>query len=97
MSIAKLILAAFDHGKPMSNQQLCERTGVHLKIVSSWVAQFRGKGYIVRVSPERETPVVHMRVFAIAPVHGNAEQDTDRMVREAVKSQPRCVWDLAER
>lgn len=84
MSDAKLILAAFRPNENVPNAVLVERTGMSLKIVSSWVAQLRAKGYIVRVTQEKEIPVIHR--LAVVQV-------------ESIPVQPRrliaSVWDLA--
>jgi hypothetical protein len=83
MSDAKIVLAAFRPNENLPNAVLVERTGMSLKIVSSWVAQLRAKGYIVRVTQEKEIPVIH-RLAVI-------QEPTPQPQRIMIRS----VWDLA--
>lgn len=104
MSTARLILAAFRPDEHTTTQQICERTGVHIRIVSSWVAQFREKGYIVRIPRDKwrgtskgRPQEFHMLIATTTSPHGNTASHTDVIVREAVANNAVSVWHFAER
>lgn len=96
MSVGKAILAVFKDGETLTNAEICARTGFSLRIVSSWVAQHRTKGFLDKVSGST-IPVVHRLTGHIhVRVNRAALSDSDNIVKEARDTQPRSVWDLAK-
>lgn len=96
LSVGAIIRQAFGEGEELTNAVICERTGQSLKTVSAWVAHLRKTGFLDRV-PGSTIPVVHRRTGAtIARVNKAALLNGENIVRQARKTQPKCVWDLAK-
>lgn len=94
MSGSRKILSAYGQGECLTNAQLCERTGMRLKDVAAWVAQLRKKGHLLRCTAEKEVPVAHSRTYTRQ--ERAKRLSAHAVVKRAIASQPRCVWDLAK-
>lgn len=96
ISVGATIRAAFREGEDATNAMICERTGESLKTVSAWVAHLRKIGFLDRVEGST-IPVVH-RLSGHTHVRVNraARFNGENIVRQARKTQPCCVWDLAK-
>ena len=96
LSVGATIRAAFHEGEELTNATICERTGQDLKTVSAWVAHLRKTGFLDRVEGST-IPVVH-RLTGHIHVRKNraAVMNGENIVRQARKTQPKCVWDLAK-
>lgn len=103
MSVGKIILAAFKAGESLTNAEISRRTGFSVRIVSSWVAQHRAKGFLDKVSGAN-IPVVHRLTGHIHARVDRAELssirdallDSDNIVKEAIRTQPVSIWHLAK-
>lgn len=90
MQPRSIILNAFGPGECVTNEQLCARTGRHIRNVSAWVAYLRHRGVLKRCTPEGMVPVAHMKAELEV-------QTAETVVKEALASQPNSAFDVARR
>lgn len=96
LSVGATIRNAFGQGEELTNAIICERTGQDLKTVSAWVAHLRKIGFLDRVEGST-IPVVHrLSGHTHARKNRAAVMNGENIVRQARKTQPCSVWDLAK-
>lgn len=96
ISVGATIRAAFKEGEDTTNAMICERTGHDQKTVSAWVAHLRKIGFLDRVEGST-IPVVHRLSGHIhVRVNKAARSNGENIVRQARKTQPISVFDLAK-